>query len=308
MNKSKRLSIGIGFALICVLLGVVSYTVYRKLANKVKLLEEGLEDKSQVLGEAEVDLFEAKRKNTLFVAEKERLSREIASQKKRITEIQQAQDHFQKQQAALTAEKKGIEDALEYMKKMHQKQIQLYELKDESREKDFKKKVDSKMMEFITDKKALQEQVKNIEAKLKGSVQENQELLTKLNESGQTAVKRKAGKGEESSQLDSMEQEEEWFRKQDLKFYYNKGLVYEQASQYKKALREYKKALEAVADDADVHYNLAILYDERLNNKRKAIEHYQAYLKFCPDAQDAAKVNYWIVQAKKEIEWKYKTK
>jgi len=72
------------------------------------------------------------------------------------------------------------------------------------------------------------------------------------------------------------------------------------------ALIEYEKALEAVPDDADVHYNLAILYDEYLLDKKKAIKHYQAYLEFCPDARDAVKVSYWINEAKKELKWETK--
>lgn len=302
MSVVKRLRVIVGLAIVFLALGAVGYSTYSRLVRKTEILERNLENKRQALGIVKGELSEVKQKNTLFAEEKESLNREIALQRKRIAEIQQAQDYLRKQQEALTAEKEGLEEELKDMKKLHQKQIELYKFKDESIE-DFKKKTDSKMMEFIIGKKALEKQVKNVEAKLKESVQKNQELLTKLGESSRMVIKLKLEKGEENNQLDLMSREDEQFRKEALKFHYNAGLVYDQNRQFELALIEYEKALEAVPDDADVHYNLAILYDEYLLDKRKAIEHYHAYLKFCPDARDAVKVNYWINEAKKELKW-----
>ncbi|GAG26277.1 unnamed protein product, partial [marine sediment metagenome] len=148
---------------------------------------------------------------------------------------------------------------------------------------------------------------KNVEAKLKESVQKNKELLTKLGESSKMIVKLKAGKDEKGNRLDLVSQEDEQSRKEASKFHYNAGLTYDQNQQFELALIEYEKALEAAPDDADVHYNLAILYDEYLLDKRKAIEHYYAYLRLCPDARDAVKVSYWINEAKKELKWEKKT-
>jgi len=302
MSVVKRLRVIVGLAIVFLALGAVGYSTYSRLMRKTEILERNLENKRQALGIVKGELSEAKQKNTLFAGEKESLNREIALQRKRITEIQQAQDYLRKQREALTAEKEGLEEELKDMKKLHQKQIELYKFKDESIE-DFKKKTDSKMMEFIIGKKALEKQVKNVEAKLKESVQKNQELLTKLDESSRMVIKLKLEKGEENNQSGSMSRKDEQFRKEALKFHYNAGLVYDQNRQFELALIEYEKALEAVPDDADVHYNLAILYDEYLLDKKKAIKHYQAYLKFCPDARDAVKVSYWINEAKKELKW-----
>jgi len=43
-------------------------------------------------------------------------------------------------------------------------------------------------------------------------------------------------------------------------------------------------------DDADAHYNLALIYDKGKNNRAEAIEQYKTYLKINPDATDALKV------------------
>jgi len=303
MSVVKRLRVIIGLAIVFLALGVVGYSTYGRLMRKTEILERNLENKRQALGIVKGELSEAKQNNTLFAGEKESLNREITLQGKRVTEIQQTQDYLRKQQEALTAEKEGLEEALKDMKNLYQKQIELYELKDESREKDFKKKADSKMMEFSIDKKALEKQIKNVKVKLEESVQKNKELLTKLDESSQMVVKLKVEKGAENNQLDLMSREDEQFRKEALKFHYNAGFAYDQNQRFDLALIEYKKALEMAPDDADVHYNLAILYDEYLLDKKKAIKHYQAYLKLCPDARDAVKVSYWINEAKKELKW-----
>ncbi len=308
MNKNKWLGIGIGLVVICAGLVVSVYMANNKLVDEVKLLEQDLKDKSRGLEDAKIELLEANQKNILFVTEKESLNSKMALQKEQIAEIIRTKESLVKQQEALAAGKEDLEDALAEIKKLHQKQIKLYELKVESREKDFKKKADSKMVEFIIDKKALEEQVKNAEVKLEESIEKNKELLEKLDESSQTIVEFKIAGGKGSDQLDSVSLEDEKFRKQALKHHYNKALAYDQDLKYKKALIEYKKALEAAPNDADVHYNLAILYDEHLINKRKAIEHYQAYLEVRPDAKDAVRVEYWIVEARKVLDWESKTK
>ncbi|MDP6526511.1 MAG: tetratricopeptide repeat protein [Kiritimatiellia bacterium] len=64
--------------------------------------------------------------------------------------------------------------------------------------------------------------------------------------------------------------------------------------EFKLAEREYLKALELDPADADVHYNLAVLYDDELNNKSKAISHYTAYVELRPAANDINEVKFWL--------------
>ena len=96
----------------------------------------------------------------------------------------------------------------------------------------------------------------------------------------------------------------EVLKKQILKHFYNTGLADAENHKFKLARIEYEKALKVAPNDSDTHYNLAILYDDHLNNKKKAIEHYRAYLRLRPNAQDAAKVRYWIREAQKALAWK----
>lgn len=303
MSVVKWLSVIVALALVVLTLSAVGYSTYGRLMRKTELLERNLENKRQALEVVEGELSEAKQKNTLFATEKESLDKEIALQKEQITGIRQANQDLQKQQEALSAKKQELASALAKMEQLYQKQVSLRKLEGKAKEESFKKRVRKKWLEFFAEKEALEKRIKSVKAELEESVQKNQEFLTKLDESSQMIIKLKLGEGEENSQLKPISQEDEQFRKQALKFHYNAGFAYDQNQQFELARIEYEKALEAMPDDADVHYNLAILYDEYLLDKKKAIEHYYAYLKFCPDVQDAARVNYWIREAKKELEW-----
>ncbi len=100
-----------------------------------------------------------------------------------------------------------------------------------------------------------------------------------------------------------LQQTEDQFKKDAFKLHYNLGLAYDESRQYDEALVEYKKALELHKLDPDLHYNMAIIYDEHFHDRANAIEHYEAYLKLSPSAEDAAKVAHWLEQAKKNLEY-----
>ena len=100
-----------------------------------------------------------------------------------------------------------------------------------------------------------------------------------------------------------LQQSKDQYKKEALKFHYNLGLAYDQSGQFKEALEEYKKALEIDGQDADLQYNLAIIYDEHFNDMKKAVEHYSAYLKLSPDAEDKDKVTHWMEEAKRELKF-----
>ncbi len=81
------------------------------------------------------------------------------------------------------------------------------------------------------------------------------------------------------------------------------GLVYDQSNRYHEAEKEYKRALELFPEDPYTHYNLAVLYDENLNDNRKAIYHYKSYLEICPTARDAETVEVWLKRAENRTQW-----
>ncbi|OGV66892.1 MAG: hypothetical protein A2283_23065 [Lentisphaerae bacterium RIFOXYA12_FULL_48_11] len=77
--------------------------------------------------------------------------------------------------------------------------------------------------------------------------------------------------------------------------HYNMAAVYSQVGRYRDAEREYLHALRLDPTDADVHYNLGILYDENLNDKTRAAMHYRRYLKLRPSGPDVDSVKNWLM-------------
>ncbi len=75
---------------------------------------------------------------------------------------------------------------------------------------------------------------------------------------------------------------------------YNLGSVYKAARQYDRAEAQFLKALEMKADDAPLHYNLGILYDDNLGDAKKARLHYERFLELAPSDPDAPNVIKWL--------------
>jgi len=82
--------------------------------------------------------------------------------------------------------------------------------------------------------------------------------------------------------------------KDESRMLYNMGCVYREAGSFKKAERSFLEALKLDPNDADTHYNLAVLYEEDFNNKIAAINHYKLFLEIAPDDVEAARVREWL--------------
>jgi len=76
--------------------------------------------------------------------------------------------------------------------------------------------------------------------------------------------------------------------------HYNMGYVYKVCRQYKRAEQEFLKALELDPDDAGIHYNLGILYEDDLKNRIEARKHYERFLELAPHDPDAPTVREWL--------------
>jgi len=83
-------------------------------------------------------------------------------------------------------------------------------------------------------------------------------------------------------------------RRESVVLHYNKAAVYRSSMMYKKAEDEYLAALTVDPNDAAVHYNLAILYDDNLKDKKKAKMHYEKFLELAPDDPDAVRARDWL--------------
>jgi len=72
------------------------------------------------------------------------------------------------------------------------------------------------------------------------------------------------------------------------------GTVYTEAKFYDLAIEAYDSSLRLLPVNADVHYNLGILYKHKNNDNKKAVYHLKEYLRLNPDAKNKREVNYLI--------------
>ncbi len=61
--------------------------------------------------------------------------------------------------------------------------------------------------------------------------------------------------------------------------HYNLGVFYTQNKEYNRAVAEFEKAIELNPEDALAHFNLGFIYAEHFENRPKAIERFNQYLK-----------------------------
>ncbi len=95
---------------------------------------------------------------------------------------------------------------------------------------------------------------------------------------------------EASSDFYTNNEELKRLRTESALMHYNLGVIFQKANKWQEAIREYEKVLETLPDDADTHFNLALIYETVKNDRNKALYHYQKYLETNPSASDAFSV------------------
>ena len=83
-------------------------------------------------------------------------------------------------------------------------------------------------------------------------------------------------------------------RMEELARLYNLAVAYMERGRVEEAEDEFLSALAIAPENADLHYNLGVLYDDYLDNRRKAALHYKKYLELNPNAEDADQVRGWL--------------
>jgi len=79
----------------------------------------------------------------------------------------------------------------------------------------------------------------------------------------------------------------EKLKQESGKAHYNLGNLFFRNAEYKKAAVEYELALRLLPDDADIYYNLAVLYDYYLQNSEKAKIYYTKFLRKNPETSES---------------------
>lgn len=66
------------------------------------------------------------------------------------------------------------------------------------------------------------------------------------------------------------------------------------AGDFSRAISLYESALQDQPTDADVHYKLALLYDDKMNDPLNALHHFKRYLLIAPNGAHAADVKNFV--------------
>jgi len=81
----------------------------------------------------------------------------------------------------------------------------------------------------------------------------------------------------------------------------DRGIMYAEAEQYDKAIELYNRAIKIYPQSEEAYLQLALLYDENLKDKKKAIQTYKDYLKVAVNEVNKKKVRKWILEAENQI-------
>lgn len=73
------------------------------------------------------------------------------------------------------------------------------------------------------------------------------------------------------------------------------------AGEYRQAIALYEDALDGTVDTAEVHYRIAVIYDEKLRRPTNALHHFQRYVEFLPKGTFANEARNYSKVAQRKV-------
>lgn len=289
----------IGFLFLAGAIGVTAFLVV-EFQSESSLVQEELQEKDRQLTQLSRQL-EALRGQERELSQREReLEEEINSLRTAVEAKREREGTLGEEIDQLLQERARLSRALvEANQSLRKVDLEAKEIKEKLKEKE------AQNIQFrrslMINAALLQEEVIRLKEEKEGLSRELTELTKKINHTQEELTRSQEDsffpekKGKES-QVSLSE-------KKLFKQHYNLGLTYDYKGNYQEALKEYRKALQIKPYDPDTHYNMGIIYDDHLKDKKKAILHYQKYLKFSPDSAYRSQVKTWIIQAEEDLLW-----
>jgi outer membrane protein assembly factor BamD (BamD/ComL family) len=77
-------------------------------------------------------------------------------------------------------------------------------------------------------------------------------------------------------------------------YYYNQGVEQLKRKEFKEAESSFKQVMILNPQDPEASYNLGVLYEKHLKNKKEALKYYLRYINLSPGSKDAEEVKSWI--------------
>jgi tetratricopeptide (TPR) repeat protein len=226
-----------------------------------------------------------------------------------VVQIERENQQLKAELARIQSERQNVANVRDEMVKKIESARSEVELATE-RQKDMKERLDQTRMSEQDSRKAMDkllDQVPALErdlAGLKASLAEKDRVLDAKTRESEDLKKEVQNRERRVRKLENMTEllekaggEVSKANNREMRdMHYNQGVVYAKEGRFQDAEREYLHALRIDPTDADVHFNLGILYDQSLKNKAKAVLHYRTYLKLNPYGADSDAVKQWLMQ------------
>jgi tetratricopeptide (TPR) repeat protein len=123
-----------------------------------------------------------------------------------------------------------------------------------------------------------------------------QRLLESL-EKEQVNIEEKAKGNSPIENIENKAQE----TKASANLHYNQAIEYLKTRQFTQAAKEFNQVIQLNPKDKDANYNLGVLYESYLGDKKRAKFYYTRYIKLAPRAADIADVKLWLCQIEREL-------
>ncbi|MEI8344901.1 MAG: tetratricopeptide repeat protein [Candidatus Omnitrophota bacterium] len=136
-----------------------------------------------------------------------------------------------------------------------------------------------------TERVDLEGQLKQVDQQ---SAQQQEDLKKQISDVNERLKAQKAT--EQALYISTQKKSHSAMVRETAKMHFNAGNFYYQNRDYPNAVNEYKKALFYTPDDAQAHYNLAVVSDQVLGDWATALEHYKRYVQLSPDAKDVVRI------------------
>jgi len=293
-KKSSRIIVGVLLAVLLAGAVAVSFFIL-KIRGEKNLIEKRLEQERSRLNRQVEDL---RREKDYLLQEEAKLEKRIEFLKKSVSEKIESESILKKEVENLSKDRKQLARAFAETKGS------LERLRLSAEEK--QTLLESKKKENIKARKKLSVKEALLRVKLESLRQEREdqnqiiaELIRQLNIAREDLNQLQP----KPNYLGPEENEKPSNKAVLFQRHFNQGLAYDKKQEYEKSIKEYKKALELYPENPDAHYNIAVVYDDHIGDKEKAVFHYKKYLMLNPDSPDRHKVEVWIFQAKKNLDW-----